>query len=310
MEKWITAFLNYLQHERRASMHTIQSYKTDLLAASAFFSTQHNAGLDTLDDHHIRAWLIAKRQQTLSARSLSRHLSALRSFFRYLQREGLVKDNPAERVMAPKMQRTLPKALDVDQMAQLLSLPDSDPLAIRDLAIMELMYSAGLRISELVSLNTTDLDLAQQQLYVIGKGKKTRLSIIGRFALQALTKWLSLRPNFATLSDPALFISRSGKRLSARAIQLRFYQLGLKQGIDSRVHPHRLRHSFASHLLESSQDLRAVQELLGHADISTTQIYAKLDFQHLATVYDQCHPRSTRAIRSQEKAVIKPCNHD
>ena len=297
----VQAFLGSLRFERRSSEHTIASYKTDLMDALAFFEADHLNTWQDVQESTIRALLAFRRNQKISPRTLNRQLSALRTFFRYLMRRGLITDNKAMRVLALKTSRALPRALDVDQMAKLLELPASNPFAIRDLAMMELLYSTGLRVSEIVSLNVRDLDLKQQQTPVLGKGKKSRLALIGRCAVKALEQWLSIRTTLAEPVEPALFVNNKGKRLSARSIQYRLYNIGIQQGVETRVTPHRLRHSFASHLLESSNDLRAVQELLGHADLSTTQIYTKVNFQHLANVYDKCHPRARKQSEENKK---------
>jgi len=297
----VQAFLGSLRFERSSSEHTIASYKTDLMDALAFFEADHLNTWQDIQESTIRALLAFRRNQKISPRTLNRQLSALRTFFRYLMRRGLITDNKAMRVLALKTSRALPRALDVDQMAKLLELPASNPFAIRDLAIMELLYSTGLRVSEIVSLNVRDLDLKQQQTPVLGKGKKSRLALIGRCAVKALEQWLSIRTTLAEPVEPALFVNNKGKRLSARSIQYRLYNIGIQQGVETRVTPHRLRHSFASHLLESSNDLRAVQELLGHADLSTTQIYTKVNFQHLANVYDKCHPRARKQSEENKK---------
>jgi integrase/recombinase XerC len=293
MQKMIDQFLNALQNERQLSPHTITSYRTDLLDAHRFFTTQSISNWQTLQDSTIRALLIYKRSQNISARTINRQLSSLRSFFRYLMREGIVLENKVQAITPLKTDHPLPKALEVDQMSQLLACPsDNQVLTLRDIAVIELLYSSGLRVSELISLNIGDLDFDQQQAHVIGKGKKSRIVLIGKFAVKALREWLVQRSLIQKADEKALFLNRNGARLTTRSVQYRLYQMGLKQGLNTRLHPHRLRHSFASHLLESSHDLRAVQELLGHADLSSTQIYTKLNFQHLANIYDQCHPRA------------------
>ncbi len=290
----LQAFLEFLRFEKRSSEHTITSYQADLMDALVFFEAKQLSTWKEVQESTIRDLLACRRNQKISPRTINRQLSALRAFFRYLIRQNVITTNKAMRVVALKTTRTLPRALDADQMAKLLELPASNRLAIRDLAIMELLYSAGLRVSEIVSLNVPDLDLKQQQTPVVGKGKKSRLAIIGRYAVKALAQWLTIRQTFAKANEPALFINNKGNRLSIRSIQYRLHRIGIKQGIETRVTPHRLRHSFASHLLESSNDLRGVQELLGHANLSTTQIYTKVNFQHLANVYDQCHPRARK----------------
>lgn len=299
----IQAFLESLKVERRSSEHTITSYKTDLMDAVSFFEADHITAWKDVQESTIRALLAHRRNQKISPRTINRQLSALRTFFRYLIRKGILSDNKAMRVVALKTTRALPRALDVDQMAKLLDLPASNTLEIRDLAIMELLYSAGLRVSEIASLNIADLDLKQQQTPVVGKGKKSRLALIGRCAVKALEQWLLIRSTLTLKepNEPALFVNNKGKRLSVRSIQYRLYNIGIQQGVETRVTPHRLRHSFASHLLESSNDLRSVQELLGHTDLSTTQIYTKVNFQHLANVYDQCHPRARKLPEEDKK---------
>ena len=286
-------FLRHLSLERRLSPRTVEAYGRDLKDMAAWLDQQQ---LDwrRLGQAQVRAWAALRHRQGLSAKSLQRRLAALRAFYRYLKRRGRVENNPAMGVRAPKAERKLPATLDVDQMTQLLELPGDDALALRDQAIMELLYSSGLRLTELVSLDLADLDLQDAMLEVTGKGGKTRRLPVGRKALEALERWLQVRPSLAAGDEQALFVSQRGRRLSPRSVQSRLAKRALEQGSPRHVHPHLLRHSFASHLLESSGDLRAVQELLGHADISTTQIYTHLDFQHLAQVYDQAHPRARR----------------
>lgn len=290
----IDHFLNHLTHERRLSPRTVSSYRRDLERVSSFCDNQHIEQWRQLDIHQVRSLVAQCHRKGLHGRSIARLLSALRSLFRYLLRENLVSHNPAEGVSAPKSKRPLPKVLDVDQVARLLDIRSKDPLARRDRAMMELMYSSGLRLSEMVGLNLNDIDYRDASLIVTGKGNKQRILPVGRMAIQALQDWLTARTGLAKPEEPALFVSRNGGRLSGRAIEARMRQWGQRQGLDAKVHPHRLRHSFASHMLESSGDLRAVQELLGHADIATTQIYTHLDFQHLAQVYDKAHPRAKR----------------
>ncbi len=247
--------------------------------------------------HHVRQFAADNHRRGLSGHSIQRRLSALRSFYAYLLREGKARNNPATDVRAPKSEQRLPAVLDVDAMAQLLNIQGDHPLAIRDHAMLELFYSSGLRLSELVALDCRDLDLSQGTMEVTGKGRKTRILPVGRQACLALRRWLEARAALNSDTDGALFLNRSGGRLSRRAVQQRLGHWARRQGMDGRVHPHMLRHSFASHLLESSGDLRAVQDLLGHADISTTQIYTHLDFQHLAEVYDRAHPRARKRRR-------------
>lgn len=294
-------YLNHLSQERRLSPHTRSGYARDLQDLVTFCDRQGHEEWSALNAQDVRGFAAACHRQGLSGKSIQRRLSAVRGLFEYLLREGRVAANPANDIRAPKSERRLPSVLDVDQMSRLLAMPaatraDADPLAVRDHAIMELLYSSGLRLAEITDLDLPALDLAEGLVTVTGKGRKTRVVPIGRKARAALDRWLLLR---ATLlppgaNEPAVFIARTGRRLAPRSVQQRLDLWARRQGLDSKVHPHRLRHSFASHLLESSGDLRAVQELLGHADIGTTQIYTHLDFQHLAEVYDRAHPRAKR----------------
>ena len=287
----IDLFLVTLQH---LSEHTRKSYQRDLVVLLEFVNAQEVHQWKDLDGRQIRSFVAWRHRQGIGGRSLQRNLSATRAFYRYLIGEGVAQHNPAEGVQAPKSPKKLPKLLDVDQAAQLLEIDDKDPLAIRDKAILELMYSSGLRLSELVMLNIDSLDLADAVVTVVGKGKKTRAVPIGEHARKAIKQWLKIRDQMANDKEFAVFVSKRGNRISRRSIQQRLKQWAMKQGITNHVNPHMLRHSFASHLLESSGDLRAVQELLGHADISTTQVYTHLDFQHLANVYDDAHPRARK----------------
>lgn len=293
-QDWIEDFLSHLKTERRLSPLTIANYHRDLQGVVEYCDQAGLSSWKSLDAQHVRSWVAKQFRQGLSGRSLSRGLSALRSFLQYLVRENYLSGNVAKGIQAPKSPRKLPEPLDTDEMGRLLTVSDDDPLAIRDMAMLELMYSSGLRLAELVSLNLGDVDLAEGSTTVTGKGAKTRILPVGRHAIKALKRWLKQRVGLAKQDELALFVSKQGKRITPRSVQERFRQWGIKQGLDSRVHPHKLRHAFASHLLESSGDLRAVQELLGHADISTTQIYTHLDFQHLAEVYDKAHPRARK----------------
>lgn len=289
----IEQFLHHLNIERRLSPHTLSNYRRDLEQARNFFTGQHLANWKEVTAHQLRALVAARHRAGIGGRSLQRLLSALRSFYRYLLREAAVSANPVIGIRAPKAPRRLPKTLDVDQTARLLDWDSTDPLAIRDRAIMELMYSSALRLSELLSLDLNDLDLKDGTVRVTGKGRKVRVVPVGRHARNAINQWLQIRNSLDTEAS-ALFLSRQGGRLSPRAVQQRLQQWGSKRGLPGKLHPHMLRHSCASHVLESSSDLRAVQELLGHADIATTQIYTHLDFQHLAKVYDNAHPRAKK----------------
>lgn len=291
----IDRFLAHLRDERGLSEHTRQAYRRDLAKLEDFCTEQGLNRWDMLRTHHIRAFAATQHRRGLGGRSLQRLLSALRAFFDYLTREGMLSHNPAAGVSAPRAPRRLPGVLDVDQMGRLLRIAGDDPLSARDRAILELFYSSGLRLAELVALDITDIDLDDGIVEIRrGKGGKGRRVPIGRQARAALRHWIECRNRVAGPDTPALFTGRRGRRLSARGVQLRITAQAARQGLDIGVHPHMLRHSFASHILESSGDLRAVQELLGHADISTTQIYTHLDFQHLARIYDAAHPRARK----------------
>ena len=289
---WVENFQTYLQNEKRYSKHTCQHYQTELEKFSGYCDKNSLNHWKDLNIFHVRQYIASEHRRGLKSSSLQRSLSALRSFFKYLQREGIVENNPVTGISAPKSEKKLPHTLDVDQINKLLDINNNDPLAVRDQTIMELMYSSGLRLSELVSLDINDVDLGDGTARITGKGNKTRIVPVGNQACKAVRKWLKQRPDLTGHYEKALFVGKTGKRLSQRAIQKRVRDWAVKQGIDGNVHPHMLRHSFASHMLESSGDLRAVQEMLGHADISTTQIYTHLDFKHLAQVYDKAHPRA------------------
>ncbi len=294
LERAVDAFFNHLQRERQLSTHTLSSYRRDLQRLTHFCNRQQLNSWNLLRDDHLRNFVATLHRQGLNGRSIQRTLSAVRTFYNYLIRQGAVELNPANDISAPKTERRLPNTLNVDQVARLLTLDHKKPLSIRDWAMMELIYSSGLRVSELVNLNPEALDLSDATVRITGKGDKTRIVPVGRYADKALRAWIKARHELLAEGEQALFINRSGKRLTQRGVQQRLRHWGIKQGIEGPVHPHMLRHSFASHLLESSGDLRAVQELLGHANLSTTQIYTHVDFQHLANVYDRAHPRAKR----------------
>lgn len=287
-------FIAKLRNERILSSNTQLSYRRDLTQFVDFCVQHAIATWRDVDEHTVRAFVAWRHRGGLGGRSLQRELSAVRSFFGFLLDEGLAGHNPARAVRAPKAPRRLPEALDVDQAACLVSIPGDDDLSLRDRAILELFYSSGLRLSELVGLDLADIDLCEAMARVTGKGRKTRDVPIGRYAVAALQAWVSRRAMLVNEGEQALFTSRRGGRISRRNVQQRIRTWAQRQGIQTRVHPHMLRHSFASHMLESSGDLRAVQELLGHADIATTQVYTHLDFQHLANVYDRTHPRARK----------------
>lgn len=290
----IDGYLNHLSRERRLSPHTSSNYRRDLVALADFLEKANVPDWKTVDSQHIRLFGMRSHAGGLNPRSVQRRLSATRGFFKYLQREGKATQNPGIDVRAPKAAKRLPGTLDVDAINQLLDIPPEDSLAIRDRAIMELFYSSGLRLAELVGLDPSHLDLADRTVRVLGKGSKTRILPVGRKAIEALRVWLKERVALARPEEPALFVNRNGGRLKPRAIQLRIAGWARRKGLPARVYPHLFRHSFATHLLESSKDLRGVQELLGHADISTTQVYTHLDFTHLARTYDASHPRAKR----------------
>jgi len=287
-------FINYLESEKRFSPHTLDAYRRDLNYFLAQFQIGKNDDWRRITPQQIRASIAQAHRQGLGGASLQRRLSALRRFYTYLGRKQGFEENPAVGISAPKKSRPLPKVLDTEQASRLMVGSSEDPLQLRDVAMLELTYSSGLRLAELASLDLKDIDLGAASLRVTGKGGKTRELPIGRYALEAIHRWLPMRNALVKGDDLALFVSKQGKRISHRTIQQRFRQRATRQGLDVPLHPHMLRHSFASHMLESSADLRAVQELLGHADISTTQIYTHLDFQHLAKVYDQAHPRARK----------------
>ncbi len=287
----IGTFLETLQH---LSPLTRTAYQRDLKILLEFCDVQDINHWQDIDGRLMRNFVAWRHRQGIGGRSLQRNLSAIRAFYRYLIDQGLAKQNPGTGVFAPKTGRKLPKVLDPDQAAQLVDIDAKDTLSIRDRAILELMYSSGLRLSELINLNLDSIDYADSLVTVTGKGKKTRNVPVGRHAISALKAWLKVRQEFAESDELAIFISSRGKRISPRSVQQRLKQWAVRQGLAGHVYPHMLRHSFATHLLESSGDLRAIQELLGHADISTTQIYTHLDFQHLARVYDKAHPRAQK----------------
>ena len=290
----IADYLAHLEVERRMSAHTLDAYRRDLAALGDWAAAQGHADLLALDSAAMRAFVAAEHRRGLSPKSLQRRLSGCRSFFQWLLKHGRVVSNPASGVRAPRAPRKLPQVLDVDEAVALVEVPTDAPLGLRDRALLELFYSSGLRLSELRTLRWRDLDLEQGLVTVLGKGSRQRTVPVGSHACRALAGWRAAGVAGATGPEAPVFPGRGGGPISARAIQLRLRTLGQRQGLFKHVHPHMLRHSFASHVLESSGDLRGVQELLGHADIATTQIYTHLDFQHLAKVYDDAHPRAKR----------------
>ena len=291
----LETYLERLQVQQRLSPKTLLAYRRDLEHFRHFLTQGEISGWNLVDAKTLRAYVAERHRHGLGSRSLQRELSAIRGFFDALIREGVVTQNPAQGIRAPKAPKSLPDVIDVDAMVGLLEASPEDPQEVRDLAMWELFYSSGLRLSELVALDLQDLDFRDSSLVVReGKGQKTRHVPIGRCARAALQDWLKVRETWPGAELTAVFTSRRGLRISPRSVQSRLARWQVKQGGASAVHPHMLRHSFASHLLESSGDLRAVQELLGHANLSTTQVYTHLDYQHLAKVYDQAHPRAKR----------------
>jgi integrase/recombinase XerC len=291
---WLARFERYLGTERRLSVHTLSAYGRDLGALRDWCDRNGIQDWAQLDHQHIRSFAARSHARGLQGRSIQRRLAALRTFFGFLLREGALQRNPALEIRAPKAVRRLPHTLDVDQMGELLAHRPTGPLQVRDLALMELFYSSGLRLAELTGLKLRDLDLKSGQVRVLGKGSKERIAPVGSLAIKALQLWLAARAGMAAPDQQAVFVGRNGAALGPRAVQLRVAALARAAGLPQHLHPHMFRHSFATHLLESSRDLRGVQELLGHANISTTQVYTHLDFQHLAQTYDQAHPRAKR----------------
>ncbi|HBC36714.1 MULTISPECIES: tyrosine recombinase XerC [unclassified Marinobacter] len=290
----LAEFIRHLASEKRHSPRTCDSYQRDLLRLADWLGRSGFVAWQRVTNHDLRRYVATLSREGLSGRSIARHLSATRRFYQFLLREKLASDNPALDIRAPKSGRRLPRVADVDQLNHLLDGQPDDPLEVRDLCMFELMYSSGLRLAELASLDLDTVDLRSGEVRVMGKGGKERLLPVGRKAIAAIQAWLPYRAALANDGEAALFVSQRGERLSHRSIQARLSRWGISRGADQKLHPHLLRHSFASHMLESSGDLRAVQELLGHADIATTQVYTHLDFQHLARVYDQSHPRARR----------------
>jgi integrase/recombinase XerC len=296
--EWQSCWLDHLRGERGLAELTLKSYQRLILLDITYLADQGVNKPQQLTTALLERCLVNWRREGLGERSIALKLSAWRTFCDFLLHSGALQDNPALNVKAPKIPKRLPKNLDVDSISHLLDLPKSDELAIRDAAIMELLYSSGLRLAELVSLDRDSIDLRIGQLRVVGKGSKTRIVPVGRHAIGAIKEWLKVRANWlGAKPELALFISKRLSRISPRTVQQRLNFWGQQQGIIGDLHPHKLRHSFASHMLEASGDLRAVQELLGHANLSTTQIYTHLDFKRLAEVYDSAHPRANRTVK-------------
>lgn len=301
----VQKYLDYLAYNKRYSPHTINAYRRDIARLISTLEDHGHTQWAQAQADTIRTAMVAARRADLAAKSIQRILSSWRSFFTYLLQQGVVTANPVEGIRAPKSVRKLPNSLDPDQISQVLNAPIAadDPMALRDQAMMELTYSCGLRLAELASLNIFDIDLKDASLVVTGKGNKTRQLPVGHHAITAITSWLQQRSQLKCFDANALFINHRGQRMGVRGIQMRMAAMAAAHS--QHLHPHMLRHSFASHLLQSSGDLRAVQELLGHSNISTTQVYTHLDYQHLAKVYDQAHPRAQAKPRFKGKP-----NHD
>ena len=297
LQPLVSEFIAHLSEERQLSVHTVNCYKRDLTALQKELENQGITDWRDVSAHHLRTYIGGGKRQGRSGKTLQRSLSATRTFFNYLAREGVCTQNPAMEFSAPKSDSSLPVTIDTDQVSRLLEIDTADWHALRDKAMLELFYSSGLRLTELVGSNKNDISFEENSMKVRGKGDKERILPVGSKAIAAIKTWLQVReqlPKGRLEDESALFLSERGRRISPRNVQERVKKWCALLGISGRVHPHTLRHSFASHLLESSQDLRAVQELLGHADISTTQIYTHLDFQHLADVYDKAHPRAQK----------------
>ena len=292
-QPYLQGYLAWLRNEKRYSELTAENYARDL---KRLFELSGATPLNTIKAHQIRRYIGQLHSRGLSGRSLARMLSAWRGFFIYLMRDHGYTDNPCMGLRAPKSAKTLPQALSPDEAVHLMDIPADSVAAIRDKAMIELLYSSGLRLAELVGLNVADMNanLGAGEVRVTGKGSKTRVVPLGSYAIAALQAWIAVREQLAKTDEPALFVGLRGQRISPRVVQLRMKAWGVKLGITSNVHPHLLRHSFATHVLQSSGDLRAVQEMLGHASISSTQVYTHLDFQYLSKIYDAAHPRAKR----------------
>ena len=288
----INEYLVFVSQVKNLSENTTKSYKRDLKKLYLFLEKLNVTNYSDIKEEVCSAWIGDLYSQNNKPKSIQRHLSSAKGFFRFLKKNNLISSSPFELVTAPKSSNTLPDVLSPEDVEQLLNFKPSNTIEIRDMAIVELMYSSGLRVSETVNINISDFEENMSFLRVIGKGSKTRLVPMGRFAINAINNWLNEREKISNNTD-ALFLNSKGSRLSVRSIQLRLKKMAIKQGLPP-VHPHMLRHSFATHMLESSGDLRTIQELLGHSSLSTTQIYTKLDYQHLAKIYDKSHPRAKK----------------
>jgi integrase/recombinase XerC len=290
----INQYLEYIHQVRNLSINTVKSYSRDLVKLSSYFKSINISSYDEVDESVCSGWIGSLYQNDNNPRTIHRHLSAAKSFFKFLKKNDVIRSSAFELISAPKVSSHLPEVLSPEDVEQLLNFRPENSIEIRDLALIELMYSSGLRVSEVASINLADFEEEMTFLRVMGKGSKVRLAPIGRYAISAINNWIEERKKFSGIDTPALFINLKGGRLTVRSIQLRLEKISIKQGLP-RVNPHMLRHSFATHMLESSGDLRTIQELLGHSSLSTTQIYTKLDYQHLAKIYDKSHPRAKNA---------------
>ncbi|USD60376.1 tyrosine recombinase XerC [Vibrio sp. SCSIO 43140] len=301
LQKPLDKFYEYLRSEKGLSLHTQRNYRQQLETMAQHLNEMGVKAWTQVDAGWVRQLAGKGMREGMKASSIATRLSSLRSFFDFLILRGELTANPAKGVSAPRKQRPLPKNLDVDEVSQLLEVDETDPLAIRDRAMMEMMYGAGLRLAEMVGIDVKHLNLSSGEIRVIGKGNKERKVPFSGYAAEWAQKWLKVRGELAKPGEPALFVSKLGTRISHRSVQKRMAEWGQKQSLASHVSPHKLRHSFATHMLESSNNLRAVQELLGHENISTTQIYTHLDFQHLAQAYDQAHPRAHKKGKPKQQ---------
>ena len=288
----IKEYLVFVSQVKNLSENTTKSYERDLKKLDSFLIDLNVSDYSEISSETCSAWIGSLYSQNNNPRSIQRHLSSAKGFFRFLKKNNLIQSSPFELVTAPKSSNNLPDVLSPEDVEQLLNFNPSSMIEVRDMAIIELMYSSGLRVSETVNINLNDFEENKSFLRVLGKGSKTRLVPMGRYAINAINKWLIEREKILNNTD-ALFLNSKGTRLTVRSVQLRLKKMAVKQGLPP-IHPHMLRHSFATHMLESSGDLRTIQELLGHSSLSTTQIYTKLDYQHLAKIYDQSHPRAKK----------------
>ncbi len=291
VEKDISFYLEYIKDVRNLSINTVSSYSRDLKKLSTYLQNIGISSYKNIDENTCSGWVGDLYQHKNNPRTIHRHLSAAKGFFKFLKKNSLVATSPFELVTAPKAASYLPEVLSPEDVELLLNFKPENVLEVRDLALIELMYSSGLRVSEVAGIDLTDFEEEMSFLRILGKGAKVRIVPVGRFAIAAVENWINEREKFSNPDIPALFINLKGTRLTVRSIQMRLARISTKQGLP-RVNPHMLRHSFATHMLESSGDLRTIQELLGHSSLSTTQIYTKLDYQHLVKIYDQSHPRA------------------